>query len=159
DARERLLAEVPLNFVAFANLRPRVWISDAAVRDGSHAEENFGAAPQLIVKNSIAGYSWETFLQFDLTGLNPPVESAVVRLVPLHVGQPLVNAAALVPGSEKWSEPAITWGTKPSSGPAFVTWTVSDLTPVEIDVTQQVRQALARDRRLSLRIYAPHRKR
>src|SRR4051812_24365220 len=93
DSQEHLLTDVPLNFVAFANLRPSVWISDAAVRDGGHTDENFGAAPQLVVKNSIAGYSWETFLEFDVSALAGPIESAAVRLVPLHVGQAMENAA------------------------------------------------------------------
>src|SRR5262249_22701789 len=92
DPARHLVSSVPLNSDAFARLRPEVRVSDAAVRDGSHAGENFGAAPQLVVKNSIPGYSWETFLRFDLTGLKGPVGEAAVRLVPLKVGQPMENA-------------------------------------------------------------------
>jgi len=69
------------------------------------------------------------------------------------------NAAAIVAGDEVWSEQSITWATKPHSGPALATWTVWDTTPVEIDVTEQVREALGGDRRLALRIFAPKRKR
>jgi len=159
NATEHLLTDVPLNYVAFAHLRPDVWISDAAVRDGSHANENFGAAPQLIVKNSIADYSWETFLEFDLSGVKAPITAATVRLVPIHVGQPMENAAAMVPSDEAWSEQGITWGTKPRSGPTLATWMVADRSPVEIDVTEQVREALGGDGRIALRIFAPRRKR
>jgi len=159
NATEHLLTDVPLNYVAFAHLRPDVWISDAAVRDGSHADENFGAAPQLAVKNSIAGYSWETFLEFDLSGVKEPVVAATIRLIPIHVGQPMENAAAIVPSDEAWTEQSITWATKPHSHATLATWTVADRTPVEIDVTQHVREALVGERRIGLRIFAPHRKR
>jgi hypothetical protein len=159
DSQQHLLADVPLNFVAFASLRPSVWISDAAVRDGGHADENFGAAPQLVVKNSIPGYSWETFLRFDLSGVKGPIRDATVRLVPIKVGQTMENAAAVVPSGDIWSEQLITWDTKPPSGPVFTTWTVTEPKPIEFDVTQQAREALTADKRLVLRIFAPKRKR
>ena len=159
DPTLHMVSAVPLNPVAFARLRPEVRVSDAAVRDGPHSSENFGAAPQLIVKNSIPGYSWETFLRFDLTGVKGPVSEATVRLVPVKVVQPMENAAAVVHSNDSWSEQLITWDTKPPSGPALATWTVTGNTPVEFEVTQQVREALAADKRLALRIFAPKRKR
>jgi len=159
DPTLHLVSTVPLNPVLFARLRPEVRVSDSAVRDGPHADENFGAAPQLVVKNSIPGYSWETFLRFDLSRVKGPASEAMVRLMPVKVGQPMENAAAVVPSSELWSEQLITWDTKPSAGPTIATWTVADGTPVEFEVTQQVREALATDKRLSLRIFAPNRKR
>jgi hypothetical protein len=134
-------------------------VSDSAVRDGSHSSENFGAAPQLVVKNSIPGYSWETFLRFDLSGIKGPIRDATVRLTPIKVGQPMENAAAVVPSGDFWSEQLITWDTKPPSGLAFANWTVAEANPIELDVTQQVREALMTDSRLTLRIFAPKRKR
>jgi hypothetical protein len=154
-----MVSMVPLNMAAFARQRPEVRVSDSAVRDGSHAGENFGAAPQLVVKNSIPGYSWETFLRFDLSGVKGPIRDATVRLAPIKVGQPMENAAAVVPSGDFWGEQLITWGTKPPSGPAFAHWIVTEPKPIEFDVTQQVREALATDKRLALRIFSPKRKR
>jgi hypothetical protein len=159
DPALHLVSMVPLNPGPFARLRPDVRVSDSAVRDGSHANENFGAAPHLVVKNSIPGYSWETFLRFDLSGVKGPIRDATVRLVPIKVGQPMENAAAVVPNSDFWSEQVITWDTKPPSGPAFANWTVVEPKPIQLDVTQQVREALMTDSRLALRIFAPIRKR
>ena len=159
DPALHMVSAMPLNAAAFARLRPEVRLSDAAVRDGTHASENFGAAPQLVVKNSIPDYSWETFLRFDLTGVKGPVSEATVRLVPVKVGQPMENAVAVVPSNDSWSEQLITWDTKPPSGPTIGTWTVTENVPIEFDVTQQVREALAADKRLALRIFAPKRKR
>ena len=78
-----------------------------------------------------------------------------MRLVPAQVGQPFENAAALV-ADNRWNETTITWDNKPSSGPAFATWMVTEGAPVEFDVTPYVREALAGDKKLSLRIFAPN---
>src|SRR5439155_19877661 len=111
-----------------------------------------------MVKNSITDYSWETFLRFDLFGVKGPVDEAVVRLVPALVGQPIVNAAAVV-ADNQWGEATVTWDTKPSSGPVVATWTAEEGKAVTFDVTREVRDALAGDKKLSLRIFAPNRKR
>jgi hypothetical protein len=159
DTTLQMVSAMPLNPAPFARLRPEVRVSDSAVRDGSHANENFGAAPQLAVKNSIAGYSWETFLRFDLSGVKGPIREATVRLVPIKVGQAMENSAAVVASSELWSEQLISWDTKPPSAAAFASWTVTGTQSVEFDVTDQVQEALSADKRLTLRIFAPKRKR
>jgi hypothetical protein len=64
----------------------------------------------------------------------------------------------LVPDN-RWSETTITWDNKPASGEAFATWTAEVEKAVEFDVTHLVQEALAGDKQLSLRIFAPHMKR
>jgi hypothetical protein len=155
DAALRTLTPVPLNEQAFAHLRPEVRVTDAAVRGGQFASRNFGTARGLMVKNSIPDYCWETYLRFDLAGIKGRVAEARVRLVPVSVGQPFANAVAVVVDNQ-WSEATITWDARPLSGPAFAGWTVREGEPVEFDVTELVREALARDRQLSLRIFAPN---
>jgi hypothetical protein len=83
------------------------------------------------------------------------VREARVRLFPAQVGQPFENAAAVV-ADNGWSETSITWQNKPTSGPAFATWIVMEGRPVELDVTPFIHEALAGDKKLSIRIYAPH---
>jgi hypothetical protein len=158
DAGRRALTPVPLDERAFARLRPQVRVADATVRAGQFAGRNFGSADRLVVKNSIADYTWDTYLRFDLSGVRGEVTAAAVRLVPLHVGQPLENAAAFV-ADNRWGEKTLTWDNKPPSGPAFARWTVVEGGPVEFEVTALVRAALAGDKKLSLRIFAPVRKR
>jgi hypothetical protein len=158
DTARHTMTEVPLNEQSFAHLRPEVRISDVTVRGGQFADRNFGIASRLVVKNSIPDYSWDSYLRFDLSGVKDRVASATVRLVPVRVGHPLENAAALVP-DHRWSETALTWNTRPPSGPEFARWTVEEGKPVEFDVTPLVQAALSGDRLLSLRIYAPERKR
>jgi hypothetical protein len=158
DALHRTLTPVPLNERAFVNLRPDVRVTDASVRAGRYADRNFGTASQLMVKNSIIDYTWETYLCFDLAGVKGKVSEARVRLIPVRVGQPFENAAALV-ADNLWGEMNITWDRKPPSGPAFANWTVEEGTPVEFDVTRLVQESLAGDKKLSIRIFAPSYKR
>jgi hypothetical protein len=154
DAAQHTMTPVPLNEQVFAHLRPEIRVADASVRGGKFANRNFGTVSQLMVKNSIADYTWDTYLRFDLSGVKGNVSTASVRLVPLRVGQPLDNAAALV-SDNRWNETTITWNTKPFSGPAFARWQVQEGEPVEFDVTALVQAALAGEKRLSLRIFAP----
>jgi hypothetical protein len=155
DDSGRTLTPVPLNETTFARLRTEVWVSDAAVRGGQFAGRNFAMSPRLMVKNSIPDYCWEAYLRFDLSGIKGKVSDARVRLVPLRVGQPFQNAVAVVPDNQ-WGETAITWSTRPPAGPPFATWTVREGEPVEFDVTGPVQEALAGDRKLSLRVFAPN---
>jgi hypothetical protein len=158
DVAQRTMNPVPLNKQAFARLRPEIRVADATVRAGRFAAQNFGTQPRLVAKNSIADYTWDSYLRFNLSGLKGEVREAVVRLVPLHVGQPLENAAALVPDNH-WGETTLTWENKPPSGPAFARWWIVEGKPVEFNVTRFVQAALAGDKKLSLRIFAPERKR
>jgi hypothetical protein len=154
DAARRTITPVPLNEEAFLHLRPEVRVIDAAVRGGQFAGRNFGTVSQLMVKNSIPDYCWETYLRFELTGVKGQVSEARVRLVPIRVGQPFDNAAAVV-ADNHWGETTLTWDNKPSSGRAFAHWTARQGEPVEFDVTRFVQEALAGDKKLSLRIFAP----
>src|SRR5207245_865827 len=74
--------------------------------------------------------------------------------VPVEVGQPVENAAAVVV-DDQWSETALTWDTKPASGVELARWVAEAGKPVEFDVTGPVRQALAGDKVLSICLFAP----
>jgi hypothetical protein len=158
DVAHRAIVPVPLNEQAFSSLRPEVRVVDAPVRAGQFSGRNFAAAPHLVVKNSIADYTWDSYLRFDLSGIKGPVSQAVVRLVPVHVGHPMEIAAAMVPDN-LWGETTLTWNNKPPSGPPFARWLAEEGKATEIDVTRLVQVALAGDKKLSLRLFAPERKR
>ncbi len=158
DASGRTLTPLALNESAFARLRPEVRVTDATVRGGVYADRNFGTASLLMVKNSIPDYSWETYLRFDLSGVKGNVTEARVRLVPVRVGLPIENAAAVAIDNQ-WGETSITWITKPLTDRVIASWTAEEGKAVEFDVTRLVREALGRDKMLSLRIFAPKRKR
>jgi hypothetical protein len=158
DSAGQTLTSVPLNESVFAHLRPEIRVADTTVRGGIYADRNLGTAGRLGVKNSIPDFCWESYLRFDLSGLRGTVSEARVRLVAVRVGQPVVNAAAVV-ADNQWGETALTWDTKPATGPIVATWTAEEGNAVEFDVTWLVQEALAGDKMLSLCIFAPNRKR
>jgi hyaluronate lyase len=148
------LTPVPLNEDAFAQLRPEVRVCDASVRGGQFADRNFGIAPYLMVKHSIPDFTWESYVCFDLAGVKGQVRSARVRLMPVNIGMRLTNAAAVV-ADQPWGETSLTWDTRPATGPTLATWTPAVGEPVEFDVSSAVHDALAADKRLTLRLFAP----
>src|SRR5690606_16500041 len=90
-----------------------------------------------------------------LSNVSGSVDRAVLRLYPVSVaGAGHVNAVALV-DQHSWSETTLTWNSRPSSGGMLASWTPVEGKPVEVDVTDAVRKALASGKQLSLRIYAP----
>jgi endoglucanase len=97
--------------------------ADAYVRDGSFAGTNFGQAADLQVKNVTAlGYSRESYLRFDLTGVGSAdqITSAQVRVfgrkLDTIVSAVTVGLYAVSP--QGWTEPGVTWDTRPAAGAA-----------------------------------------
>jgi YD repeat-containing protein len=106
--------------------------ADAYVRDGSSATTNFGTAQELQSQVSAVGSNRETYLKFDITTVGDIV-NAKLRLygrlsdtsgnnVPAAVHPVLTTAP-------DWTESgngSITWNTKPSTGQALTSVTVTD---------------------------------
>ena len=127
--------------------------ADAYVRDGSHANSNFGSESELYVKNDrYSGNSREAFFKFDLSSY-PQIESATFRIYPAIVGDPgQVHRATLV-SDDSWEENTITWNNKPSSsGQLGSDFTVVAGQAIEINVTAAAIQAASSDGLLSIRV-------
>ncbi|MDQ0914569.1 polysaccharide lyase family 8 super-sandwich domain-containing protein [Paenibacillus sp. V4I5] len=129
--------------------------SDAFVRNGTYVANNYGSSVQLEVKNDIASYAREGFVQFDLSAFSGSVASAKVKLTPVNVGMAGITNEAAVVSDSSWTETLLTWNNKPASSAVIGTWTPVLNIPIELDVTSQVQGALSGDKKLSLRIYAP----
>jgi hypothetical protein len=122
---------------------------DGYVRDGSHANTNFGAATQLQLKQDAAGYARESFLRFDLSSVTS-ITSAKLRLfgrmdngVTPSVGFNVYAASA----TKVWSESTLTWNNRPTAASSTViaTATVGGTTGkwYELDLTAFLKQQLA----------------
>ncbi|MFS0841016.1 polysaccharide lyase family 8 super-sandwich domain-containing protein [Paenibacillus sp. 1P03SA] len=126
-------------------------------------EGNHGAEPTVVVKNDANGYARETYLKFDLTNFVPgqvKFDSAKVTLVPTAIGptaKAVQHTAEWVPDNS-WTETGLLWTNKPVSSPLSPVQQWSGMqagTPVTIDVSQALQNALANNRKVfSLRIYA-----
>nr|WP_246301456.1 DNRLRE domain-containing protein [Microbacterium immunditiarum] len=130
--------------------------ADAFVRDGTYADTNYGADQQLYVKNDGTGYSRRAFVKFDLAGVTGGVTSATLRLVPTSTGAAGLSNQAYSVSDPNWSESILTWRSQPAGVTMVGSWTVPTAgTPVELDVTEQVRIAVANDSLLSIQLLSP----
>jgi rhamnogalacturonyl hydrolase YesR len=125
--------------------------ADGYVRDGTYAAQNFGQAAVLEVKKvSAPGYSRESYVRFDLSGVGAAADitSAKVRLFGrmLNTASPSMAVGLYPVASASWGEAALTWNTRPAAGatPA-ATVTVSGTAGkwYEFDVTSYLKQQKA----------------
>ncbi|WNR42770.1 CBM96 family carbohydrate-binding protein [Paenibacillus roseipurpureus] len=125
---------------------------DAYVRDGASATTNFGVDPSLAVKNDGVGYSRESYLKFDLSGVTSSVYAAQIKLNATAKGSTAPNQVVELVSDNTWSETTINWNNKPASSTVIATFT-----PVlgvnSFDVTSQVQSALAAGKKLSVKIH------
>lgn len=108
------------------------------VRDGSHAETNYGSSGSLEVKTDGTGYSRRTLLRFPSNGIPRPVVSASLRMTPVNQGLPsMQHIIDRVPAST-WEEASVTWNSQPPVAANAGTVEVLDGEQWELDVTAAV---------------------
>ena len=125
-------------------------VADAYVRGAADVATNYGAAPELVVKNtnSTSDPDRETYLRFDLTNVTT-FSTARLRLsgattTPTSTGMTI----GVYPSADlTWSESAINWNNKPAASASWplATATVSGTAArwYEWDVGEYVRQRKA----------------
>lgn len=117
------------------------------VRDGSYANTNYGNATTVVVKNTNtanSGYTRESLLAFDVSGLTGKVSRAVLWLygnVQDSAGtETTLQAFGL--SSTNWTETGVTWNTAPSRTTALGTGLLSTGGDwIGLDVTSAVAAA------------------
>ena len=124
--------------------------ADAHVRDGAaNADTNYGAAFELELKQASVGYSREAWLKFDLTGVTT-VTSGKLRLFGrINSTTESVGVAVYSSTDASWTEPGLTFNTRPASGAtAHATKTVAGTTDAwyEWDLTSFLQAELAAGR-------------
>ena len=129
--------------------------ADAMVRNGVHANTNFGTAATFDVKLDSTDFQREAFLKFPVTGYTNATK-ATLFLVPTFNGtDTAVTYSVELVGNDAWTESGITWNSKPTSSTVLGTFTGASLrtfTPVTLDLTNEVQAQAAADGTLSLRI-------
>lgn len=114
-------------------------VADAYVRDGTYADNNYGAENALEIKEASENYTRRTYLRFDLSSVTGgDIGQAVLRLK-RQSGIGSDTHTAYVVSDDSWAESSITWSNKPSHGPALGSAVVPpDGAWLELDVTSQV---------------------
>jgi hypothetical protein len=111
-------------------------IGDAMV-SSSHQTLNYGADAKLTVVQSSSEID-RSFLQFKVSGISNPIQSAKVRL---YVVEGSVNAPQLVRSGMQWDEMKVTYGKQPNLYTAIAdNGAVSSGGWIEYDVTKLVQR-------------------
>ncbi len=127
-------------------------VADAFVRNGSSANSNFGSDSRLIVKNSGSNFTRESYLRFDLSGIQGSINSARLELVPESSTSPgSTDIQVRYVSNDSWSESGITWNNRPGASTVLDTKTGSS-SIMTFDITDQVRTELSGDGQISLRL-------
>lgn len=130
--------------------------ADAYVRGGSYAARNFGAEDILTTKNdNNPSYVRESFLKFDLSGVNGRVASATLRLTPADAGMDNLLQTLSYVANDAWQEDTVTWNNRPAASGTIANYTVLRGGVVEITLTNYVTLALSGDKVLSLKLWSP----
>lgn len=135
-----------------------VWVdreaeADAFVRGGPYADDNYGAEPMLVVKTGNEEFSRETFLRFEVDGIDEPYDSVWLRLRQDALGfGGMRYGLARTDGA--WDEATVTWNDRPEVVGDTRWWFPEQAGDSLIDVTEWVQEAVEAGEPLSLRVWA-----
>ncbi len=117
-----------------------VAIADAYVRDGSHADSNYGDSTLLKVKKSGTGYNRESYLKFDISSLPADPQEVLLRLHVKLTSPDAADTTAYAVSDTSWSESGLTWNNRPPAGSALDTRRIdrTSYSDVDFDVTAYV---------------------
>ncbi len=131
--------------------------ADALLRDGSHANTNFGSLTNLEAKRANTGFSRMSYLRFNVSSLSNASNISSARLVlePVLAGSNASSTQIEVRAvsDDSWSESGITWNNRPGRGAVLDSQQGSGST-MEWDVTSQVQQEVAGDGTISLALFS-----
>ena len=107
----------------------------AHVRDGTFANQNFGASDVLEVKKSTPSWTREAYIKFDLSSV-ASINSAKLRVFG-KLGDGGSVPIGVYEAGNTWTENAIKWSGRPAVGAELASFTVSGSTAqwYEIDLT------------------------
>ncbi|MBE0534641.1 MAG: right-handed parallel beta-helix repeat-containing protein [Phycisphaerae bacterium] len=129
--------------------------ADTYVRSGPFADTNYGSAMVLNTVNS-DNSQMEVLIRFDLPKTRIAPDNAFIWInTTSDQTAPVENAAYLVT-DDTWLENTVTWNNKPACNQELDAWVTDNDHSIKIDVTNQVREALRGDGRLSIMIKSPH---
>lgn len=112
---------------------------------------NYGTDPELLVKAaSSAKFTRDIYIRFDISSIHTPVESAKIRLNAILESSESGQYQAELVSDNTWTETGITIDNSPDGSTVLATWGRGD--DIKIDVTDELKDALSKDKKLSIRI-------
>lgn len=120
--------------------------ADAHARGGTYADQNFGTATQINVKNNPdPNYNRDAYFKFDLSGISSATSAKLRVFGNTDDGTPVTFSAYAIADSS-WIETVITYNNRPPLGPAIsgqLTASGTNELWYELDVTSYVQSELA----------------
>lgn len=92
---------------------------DSFVRNGSYATTTYGAQALLTVKNDVSGYARQSFVKFDLSGVDPQsITDAKLVLYVKNANTTVTSTTWQIyyVSNDSWTESTLTWNNKPTAG-------------------------------------------
>ncbi|RAU98169.1 S-layer homology domain-containing protein [Paenibacillus sp. YN15] len=129
--------------------------ADTFARGGTYGSERYGTAVDLIVKTDTPDMTRETFLQFDLSGLDGEIGSATLYLYGAHTDAngTEINNTLFGVEDDNWTEESLFWNNKPGMDSYLGTLHMNKTMEWKsVDVTSFVRQQIAKDQTASFGI-------
>jgi len=127
---------------------------DSYVRNGGYADDNFGSASILTVKEDAPGYLRQSFFRFDLGSYNGSVVEAKLVLDANSIGSDISNVSftAYLMENDNWSEESLTHNNAETGGTAAGSITFGATGSVEWDVTSIVNQQINSDKIITIKV-------
>ncbi|MGW0854803.1 polysaccharide lyase family 8 super-sandwich domain-containing protein [Streptomyces sp. NPDC002690] len=134
-------------------------VADGYVRDGAYADTSYATATTLVVKNATgSGFNRQSYLAFDTSALTGRIASATLSVHGFVSDSGGTEAVVTAYGvaDTAWTEPALTWNTRPALGTARADAPVTAVPSwLTFDVTAQVAAAAPGPVSLALAQAAP----
>lgn len=130
--------------------------ADAMVRNGVHANTNFGTAATAEVKLDSTDFQREAFIKFPVTGYASVVKATLFLVPTFNGADTAVTYTVELVNDDAWTETGISWNNKPAgSGTVLGTFTGASLKtyiPLTVDLTSAVQSQATLDGNITLRI-------
>lgn len=128
-------------------------VEDTYVNAGSKANQAFGSAGYLNIKNGVSDYLRKTLLKYDLSGISGEIKSVTLNVYGKANDSrgTTSKVAAHEVNSNEWSEAATTWNNMPAIGAAIESITLdSENKWRQYDVTSFAKSRMELDKLMSI---------
>ncbi len=140
------------DFIDYADSRPDPEVSLLPEADAYFkGDTNYGADPELWVKNASFGFHRESYLRFNLSTLKNNIASAKLHLYSLDTGSETGIFQAQLVSNNTWGEMTININNRPAGSTVLGSWSDGG-GDIVIDVTDALLDALRIGKKLSIRI-------
>ena len=141
------------DFIDYADSREKPMLRLDAEADAYYqGDTNFNTEEMLVKKSRVNHMLREAYLRFDLASVPANAGAAEIKVFSIAGGSAISNYQAELVTDDDWDESTLALSNRTEGSKVLATW--SDGGDVTIDVTDEIREAIEGNRKLSIRIVA-----